>query len=124
MPDWGMGLLVGLGVDSEGDELAIGVVVAAVLGNIGYGLLPAGNGEGVELSGVGEGVFGPALQDDVEGLFKKGVVLFLVPAVGVSVEVGVDAVVDAAYDAEVDAAFDSCGRAWRCPRRHGQGVGR
>ena len=47
--------------------------------------MPAGDGEGVELSGVGEGVFGPALEDDVEGLFEKGVVLFLVPAVGVAV---------------------------------------
>jgi len=54
---------------------------------------------------VSEGVLGPALEYDVERLFKKGVVLFLVSTVGVSVEVGVDTVVDAADNAEIDSTL-------------------
>ena len=101
-----MGLLVGLGHYTQADKLTVGAVVGGVSAVDTRVLLrPAGDGEGVELTLVDQGVLGPGLDYDVQGLFEQGVVAVLVTAVSVYVELDARRAVGASGDTHIQTSL-------------------
>ena len=99
----GWGFLDGLGVDAEGDHLAIGGVVAGVA-DPGVGLVPAGFGEGEVVALILERILLPGVDDDVKGLVEELGVELGVASVSSGAELGGGPGIEATGDAEVDAS--------------------
>ena len=106
LPDGRMGFLVGLRVQAEGHHFTVlGEMERTFVRNLLDCFPPAGNREGVELSIVGEGLFGPSLDDYLQALGEEPVVEVFIAAVGGGMKLNTGAVIGAPHYPKLHSAF-------------------